>query len=357
MTTETPRTNALAREERSIPGYPHIREEADTQFRRIIDFSRTLERELTAAQERNAQLHCEWRIQNKCIADLQERNARLVEALSIIAGEKQCIDNLMSNVDIARAVLREHDQLRGAQQRVIGSLAGGDDITPPVAAPHPTAEANQMWEVIDKAPMYVHGQDALVGQYVPGWGWRKVTIWQREWTREDNIRRGATHWWPHLRDLPKPTAEAACTQPPKAASPESERRQSSAQSLSGVFGIIGKSPADSIKDQPVRDTQPSPATHPDGERTGKSGEGRESVSGSAANVGAGVPPGHHLDRSDAVNLASNMLECRSLNWLSHVCSDIGVMTLAKAVLAMDAELKRLYETQQPSVIVPGKFAQ
>ena len=62
------------------------------------------------------------------------------------------------------------------------------------------------WEPIDKAPMFVNGRDALVGQYVPGWGWKKVTIWEREWTRKDCISRGATHWWPHLRNLPEPQA-------------------------------------------------------------------------------------------------------------------------------------------------------
>jgi hypothetical protein len=61
------------------------------------------------------------------------------------------------------------------------------------------------WEQIEKAPMYVNRRDALVGQYVKGWGWKKVTIWEPEWTRDECIQRGATHWWPHLRDLPEPT--------------------------------------------------------------------------------------------------------------------------------------------------------
>lgn len=34
---------------------------------------------------------------------------RLREALRIIAGEQQCIDNLMSNVDIARAALEKDE--------------------------------------------------------------------------------------------------------------------------------------------------------------------------------------------------------------------------------------------------------
>jgi len=32
-------------------------------------------------------------------------NVELIEALEIIAGERQCVDNLMSNEDIARAAL------------------------------------------------------------------------------------------------------------------------------------------------------------------------------------------------------------------------------------------------------------
>jgi hypothetical protein len=32
----------------------------------------------------------------------------LVEALEIIAGERQCLDNLMSNCDVARAVLAKY---------------------------------------------------------------------------------------------------------------------------------------------------------------------------------------------------------------------------------------------------------
>ena len=62
------------------------------------------------------------------------------------------------------------------------------------------------WQPIEKAPTYVLGRDALVGQYVPTFGWKKVTIWEREWTRKDCISRGATHWWPHLRNLPEPQA-------------------------------------------------------------------------------------------------------------------------------------------------------
>lgn len=68
---------------------------------------------------------------------------------------------------------------------------------------NPSSEARaEAWLSITEAPMYVYGLDALVGEWVPGWGWKKVSIWEREWTRDDIIRRGGTHWWPHLRDLP-----------------------------------------------------------------------------------------------------------------------------------------------------------
>ena len=39
------------------------------------------------------------------IDDLEADNKRLREALKIIAGEMQCIDNNMGNVDIAREAL------------------------------------------------------------------------------------------------------------------------------------------------------------------------------------------------------------------------------------------------------------
>lgn len=39
------------------------------------------------------------------MADARER--RLREALEIIAGQRQCVDNLMGNADIARAALSE----------------------------------------------------------------------------------------------------------------------------------------------------------------------------------------------------------------------------------------------------------
>ena len=60
------------------------------------------------------------------------------------------------------------------------------------------------WFPLTQAPMYVYGRDALVGEWVQGFGWRKVSIWEREWTRDDIVSRGGTHWWPHLRDLPSP---------------------------------------------------------------------------------------------------------------------------------------------------------
>lgn len=56
------------------------------------------------------------------------------------------------------------------------------------------------------SPMWVYGRDALIGEYVERFGWKKVTIWEPTWTRDDCIARGATHWWPHLRDLPAPNA-------------------------------------------------------------------------------------------------------------------------------------------------------
>ena len=63
---------------------------------------------------------------------------------------------------------------------------------------------SDLWKLIDDAPQWVNGLDALIGQYVPHWGWKKVSIWEPSWTRDDCISRGATHWMPHLRDLPAP---------------------------------------------------------------------------------------------------------------------------------------------------------
>ena len=60
------------------------------------------------------------------------------------------------------------------------------------------------WLPLSEAPMFVCGRDALVGEWVEQYGWKKVSIWEREWTRDDIISRGGTHWWPHLRDLPQP---------------------------------------------------------------------------------------------------------------------------------------------------------
>lgn len=73
------------------------------------------------------------------------------------------------------------------------------------------------WLPLVNAPMFVYGRDALVGEWAAGHGWKKVTIWEREWTRDDIIQRGATHWWPHLRDLPAPAAGPASAEPAAAA--------------------------------------------------------------------------------------------------------------------------------------------
>ena len=59
------------------------------------------------------------------------------------------------------------------------------------------------WVNIYDAPMWLHGRDALVGEWNGVW-WAKITVWEPEWSREDLVRRGCTHWWPHLRDLPSP---------------------------------------------------------------------------------------------------------------------------------------------------------
>lgn len=71
------------------------------------------------------------------------------------------------------------------------------------------------WEPIANAPMFVYGKDALVGHYVEGFGWKKVSIWEREWTRDQCRERGATHWWPHLRDLPLPSAPVESGKEPR----------------------------------------------------------------------------------------------------------------------------------------------
>lgn len=67
------------------------------------------------------------------------------------------------------------------------------------------------WQPIADAPMWVYGNDALIGQFVPSYGWKKVTIWEPGWTRDDCIARGATHWWPHLRDLPDAPSDSGET--------------------------------------------------------------------------------------------------------------------------------------------------
>ena len=68
------------------------------------------------------------------------------------------------------------------------------------------------WQSINSAPQWVYGNDALVGQYIQGYGWKKVTIWEKGWTRDECIERKATHWWPHLRELPVPVIDAAIAQ-------------------------------------------------------------------------------------------------------------------------------------------------
>lgn len=67
------------------------------------------------------------------------------------------------------------------------------------------------WQPIAQAPMYVYGRDALVGKYVEGHGWQRVSVWEPEWTRDSIIDRGGTHWWPHLRDLPLPIEPDSAT--------------------------------------------------------------------------------------------------------------------------------------------------
>jgi len=42
---------------------------------------------------------------DRLTTQLRTENARLREALEIIAGRRQCLDNLMSNVDVACAAL------------------------------------------------------------------------------------------------------------------------------------------------------------------------------------------------------------------------------------------------------------
>lgn len=69
------------------------------------------------------------------------------------------------------------------------------------------APMGDTWLPLSQAPMYVYGRDALVGQWITGYGWKKVSIWEPEWTREDILGRGGTHWWPHLRELPEPAEE------------------------------------------------------------------------------------------------------------------------------------------------------
>lgn len=64
-----------------------------------------------------------------------------------------------------------------------------------------------LWRPITDAPQF-NNTPALVGQYSEGYGWRKVSLWDVGWTRDECIKRGATHWMPHLRDLPIPAALA-----------------------------------------------------------------------------------------------------------------------------------------------------
>ena len=163
----------------------------------------------------------------RTVNQLRERNARLVEALDHIVWLSPEVINGRPKVHaseiIARKALREHDQQRGAAALADENPTSPQQIgaeTIDAAAPHhSTGVAEMNWQLLEKAPMYILGRDALVGQYVPGWGWKKVTIWEREWTRDECIHRGATHWWPHLRNLPEPQRSTASVS--TALSPES----------------------------------------------------------------------------------------------------------------------------------------
>jgi multidrug resistance efflux pump len=58
---------------------------------------------------------------------LAGENARMRWALEIIAGKRQCIDNLMSNEDVARAALGDARRLSVDEQRVVNAATDGSD--------------------------------------------------------------------------------------------------------------------------------------------------------------------------------------------------------------------------------------
>lgn len=62
--------------------------------------------QIVADGERIAEAHRDWKNCLKVINNNDERIAFLEQALRIIAGYEQCVDNLMGNVDIARAALK-----------------------------------------------------------------------------------------------------------------------------------------------------------------------------------------------------------------------------------------------------------
>lgn len=114
-TSDTPRTDAAS----------HIAETAGGCHAYEVthaDFARQLERELTTAQrelagykEGHATLERTCQLLGQDMATLRERMAiverdrvhcaQMLDALEMIAGIRQCADPLMSDKDIARAVL------------------------------------------------------------------------------------------------------------------------------------------------------------------------------------------------------------------------------------------------------------
>ena len=97
-------------------------------------------------------------------------------------------------------VLRAGEAMYQAERRSMSDAY--DELRSELAAAR--GGPNAGWLPLSEAPAYVYGRDALVGEWVEGYGWKKVSIWEREWTRDEIASRGGTHWWPHLLDLPAP---------------------------------------------------------------------------------------------------------------------------------------------------------